>query len=255
LIKKRVAIYLIFFLVIIFPITLVNSMKPPSPPEIEVLVNTGFNDELTPERQIVLNKFIRDMSLCGIKLNLLIVNYYEMLDLVLTGDFEIVFFSGIALPNDNMPSILDYLTLIYTVSNYNNSVFGQKIIDMQNAYMNNDNITTLRIFHELELILHEDQFFPTFCYKYNSTDTYPYSTGSFIINCALSSPLQNKSLRWALSYLVNREFYRDTLGYDYVTSHVFGWSQFHDNNLQEIKYSIGLAKSTLAKAGYCPSSI
>ena len=127
---------------------------------------------------------------------------------------------------------------------------------MQQAYDDNQVAKATAIFHEIELLLYEDQLFPSFGYSYNPDSAYQYTTKGFIINCGEDSPLHDLNLRWALSYLVDREFYTATIGTeDAILSHIFEWSQYHDDSLPEITYSIGKAKSTLAKAGYRPQAI
>ena len=73
-------------------------------------------------------------------------------------------------------------------------------------------------------------------------------------------PVSKTSFNPSLTHLIDKELYVERFSIYYnvdypVCSHLFEWSQYHDETLPSIEFSIGKAASTLAKAGYRPCHV
>lgn len=156
---------------------------------------------------------------------MIIVDYYEMVSRVFSGDFQITFFSGPSIMDDSFPQIISILELLDATLNYDNIIYSEKIVDLKNAYYSNNLELAISIFHLIEKLFYNEQICPVFCYKFTPNVNYQFVTGSFIINCNQGLPLSDTNLRLTLSYLVDRDLYKDTFyNYTNVSSHLFGWS-------------------------------
>ena len=244
-------------LIIVTPFS-VSATQPPLPPEIEVLVSAqGY----TPETELIIEQLTSSASLCGIKLNMIIMDYYDLIYKILYNDFEAVLFITAAwYQPDSFETIIWLLNFYFGSSSYlyyYNPEIKAKIDQLQALYYGGYLDESITLFHEIELMIYEGQYYPAIGYHY---DSYLIHTHLLLINNAIVGPFSDIAIRFALSYLIDRELFISQMQtrypYELVqTSHLFGWSQYHDLSLPEITYSIGKATSTLATAGYRPCRI
>jgi ABC-type transport system substrate-binding protein len=235
----------------------VSAIKPMEPPEIELLVPTTG---LIGDMQIVVDEFVRDAALCGIKINPVYMTWGEAILRLVYGDFEIFHFAGLQGPwEDTFTYIYETLCfhfVWYDYWYYTSPEFIEMIELMYTLYLGGLIDEAIEVFHEIELILYEDQPFAPICYRlYEDGRMY---TRYLFINCEETGPLADVTIRVALSILIDRTSYADlygtALGTDiFEISHLFEWSQYHDTSLPSIKHSIGKAVSTLTKGGYLPA--
>ena len=141
--------------------------------------------------------------------------------------------------------------------NYQNPEIMLKIQDLTDYYDNGYLEDAIQVFHEIESLIFTGQHYPTVGYHLDSDLIH---THLLIMNNNVVSPLQDTAIRKALSFLIDRDHYITQMQTTYThtlyqTSHLFGWSQYHDTSLPDIPHSISNAKSTLAKAGYRPCRI
>lgn len=256
--RKILAISLYIFVFAFMPITIANAVQPPLPPEITILVS---DSRYTPETALIFDQLTEDAALCGIKLNIEIKSFYDIVMSMYTNDFDLVMFITVAtLQPDSFDSVfflLDFYYGEYNFWNYHNELLKTKIQEMQDFYYTGYEAEAIEVFHEIELIIYEDQPSIAMCYH---LDAAVIQTHQIIINNHPDRPGNNIAIRKALSFLIDREFYTSAIQTlntytHYQTSHLFGWTQYHDNTLPEIDHSIGKATSTLAKAGFRPRAI
>ncbi|NHJ31306.1 MAG: hypothetical protein FK732_00445 [Asgard group archaeon] len=256
--KKFLAISLFIFVFVLMPVTIANAVQPPLPPEMTILVSDA---RYTPETALVLDQLAEDAALCGIKLNFEIMGFYDIVMRMYSNDFDLVMFITLAtLQPDSFDSIfflLDFYFGDYNIWNYHNDILKAKIQEMKDFYYNGFEVEAIEVFHEIELIIYEDQPSIAICYH---LDALLFYTHQIIVNNHPDRPGSNIAIRKALSFLIDREFYTSTFQtfYTYTvyqTSHLFAWTQYHDDTLPEIAHSIGKAASTLAKAGFRPRAL
>ncbi|NPD89740.1 MAG: hypothetical protein HGN29_13595 [Asgard group archaeon] len=237
----------------------VSAVKPISPPEIELLVpDTG----IVGDTQRIVDEFIRDAALCGIKIVPTYTTWGDAINRMLAGDFDILHFAGlVGAFEDSFTYIYETLCFHFVWNdfwNYTSMEFIDKIELMYSLYLGGFIDDAIEIFHEIELVIYEDQPFAPICYELR--DDGQIYTRYLFINCDEAGPLGDATIRVALSYLIDRvlyiELYGDySIGYPIAIDHLFEWSQYHDTSLPAIKHSIGKAASTLAKGGYLPAKV
>ena len=247
----------ILLLVFITPFT-ISANQPPLPPEIELLVSLP---RYTPDTALIIEQLTEDASLCGIKLNVVLMEYIDIVYRIWFNNFEAAMFLTAAwYQPDSFETIIWLLNFYFGSSSYikyYNPEIKVMIDDLEYFYYNGFIDDAIELFHEIEFLIYEGQFYPTVGYH---LDSFLIHTHLIILNNNPFSPLRDTAVRNALSYLINRELYISLMQtvYPYTlyqTSHLFGWSQYHDNTLPDIPYSIGKATSTLAKAGYRPCTV
>lgn len=256
--KRVILVSLIAFGIAFSPIAALGN-QPPLPPEIEMLVCTTFYDE---GHELIVNQFVHDASLCGIKVNLVFLEHMEIVMRILSKDFEVIMFISIAqVLDDPIESLINLLWLHFGLDNFWNfedPLLQSKISEMSDYfYIYGDLESAINVFHEIEWMIYEREPLNTIGYRFAYGLVYTYH---LLFNNAIESPVNDFAMRRAFSYLLDREFFIEVMqetypDTSYIASHMFGWSQYHDPNLPELTYSIGKATSTLAKAGYRPARI
>jgi len=256
--KNILAISLFVFVFAFLPISVANAVQPPLPPEITLIVS---DSRYSPDTALIFDQLTIDAAKCGIKLNFEIESFYDCVMRIYSGDFDIIMFVTLAtMQPDSFDAIFYLLDFYYGENNwwdYHNELLETKIQEMKDFYYNGYEAEAIEVFHEIELIIYEDQPSLAICYH---IDAYVIQTHQQIVNNHPDRPCSDIAIRKALSFLIDREFYtsamQTTSTYTlYQTSHLFGWSQYHDDTLPEIEHSIGKAASTLAKAGFRPRAI
>lgn len=256
--KNILAISLFVFVFAFLPISVANAVQPPLPPEITIVVS---DSRYSSDTALIFDQLGHDAALCGIKLNFEIESFYDCVMRIFSGDYDIIMFVTLAtMQPDSFDSIFYLLDFYYGETNwwnYHNELLVTKIQEMKDFYYNGFEAEATEIFHEIELIIYEDQPSLAICYH---LDAMLIQTHQLIVNNHPDRPGNDIAIRKALSFLIDREFYTSAMQtlYTYTiyqTSHLFGWSQYHDDTLPEIEHSIGKAASTLAKAGFRPRAI
>lgn len=254
--KNFIGLISLFLLLLITPFT-ISAKQPTLPPEIELLVNAY---RYTEDTNLIINQIVHDAALCGIRLNVQILDPIDLTLRVYYGNFEMVMFYTIAwYQPDSFDTILWLLEFYFGDFNwwgYFNPEIKSKINDLELLYLGGLYDEATAVFHEIELLIYEGQYYPAIGYHFDNTLIHSHL---LLINNNLNN-LFDITVRKALSFLIDREYYIpliQTTYYEtiYQTSHIFGWSQYHDTSLPDIPHSIGKAASTLAKAGYRPCRI
>jgi ABC-type transport system substrate-binding protein len=237
----------------------VSAVKPMVPPELELIVPyTG----LVGDMQIVVDEFVSDAALCGIKITPVYMPWSDAVMRLVYGDFEIFHFAGlVGAFEDTFTYIYETLCfhfVWYDYWNFTSTELIDTINSMYSLYLGGFLDEAIEIFHEIELLMYLEQPFAPI--SYNLRDNGQIYTRYLFINCDETGPLGDVTIRKALSYLIDRIVYADlygaAIGSDvYPLSHLFEWSQYHDTSLPTIKHSIGKAVSTLAKGGYLPAKV
>jgi len=256
--KKKYFYEIIFlFVLLLFTPFTISAKQPPLPPEIGLLVN---DFRYTEDTALIIDQIVQDAALCGIKLNVEIIDYSDLMWRVYFGNFEMVMFSTTAwYKPDSFDTILWLLEFYFGDFNwwgYYNPEIKAKINELELLYLSGLYEEATVIFHEIELLIYEGQYYPAIGYHFDDTLIH---THLLLINNNLNS-LFDIAVRKALSFLIDRENYIPLIQTTYSetisqTCHLFGWSQYHDTSLPYIPHSIGKAASTLAKAGYRPCRI
>ena len=235
----------------------VSAIQPMTPPEIEMIV--PFSG-LIGDCQLLVDQFVEDAALCGIKIIPAYMSWYDGINKLLAGDFDMFYFIGLIGSADDtfdeIYGILSFLFLGYDFWHYYNPDLVNKINLMNDKYLNGFEDEAIDIFHEIELILYEDQPFIPICYQLR--DPSQRYTRYLFMNCDATGPLADVAIRVALSYLIDRALYAQLYGeallQDTVAiNHLFEWSQYHDTSLPDIDYSIGKATKTIVLGGYLPA--
>ncbi len=236
----------------------VSALKPMTLPEIEMIVpDTG----LIGDCQLLVDQLVEDAAKCGIKIIPDYTTWGDGVNRMLAGDFEMFYFIGLSMPPadtlDNIIETLYFLFVWYDFWNYYNAELFDKIYDMYVLNFNGFLDEALVVFHEIELILYEEQIAIPISYYYQ--DTGNHYTRYLFMNCDENGPLADSAIRVALSHLIDRtlyaQIYGDAVVYDPIAlSHIFEWSQYHDTTLPDIPYSIGKAVKTVVHAGYLPAN-
>lgn len=210
---------------------------------------------------MILDQLTEDAARCGIKLNIELISYYDIIPKLFAGDYDLIMFITLAWYQPaSFDTIFFYLDYYYGDSNlwnYHNEVLKTKIQEMKDFYYNGFEAEAIEVFHEIELIIYEEQPSLALCYH---LDTMLIHTHQIIVNSHLDRPGKDIAIRKASTFLIDRELYTSAIQTSsiytiYQTSHLFGWSQYHDTTLPEIDHSIGKATSTLAHAGFKPRAI
>ncbi|MHA1303340.1 MAG: hypothetical protein ACTSQE_08415 [Candidatus Heimdallarchaeaceae archaeon] len=246
-------------ILLVFVPSVASGYRRPLPPEIEVLIAdsyyTGRNMSIAYEQ------IEADAAKCGIRLNLVVLDFYSVAEKVLyTQDYDMVMFIGlVGLYNDTWSGIISILDFLDQALVHNNQKFSDDIVLLRSLYYDGAcDEELIPIFHEIEAILYEEQFFPTFFWFKREINGYvQHYSFHYIINC---DRIQDKAVRQALVYLSDvdliADLYTESDGVEvFLSSHLFAYSQYHDTTLPDYYYSIGKAKSTLAQAGYRPAHI
>ena len=250
--KNFCGLIFLFALLLLTPFA-ISAEQPPLPPEIDLAV---YADRYTEDTALIIDQIVEDASLCGIKLNVQIIDYEDYAYIITSGDFEMLMFVNVAV---NIPVSLD--TIIFLLEfyfgdsnlwGYYNPEIKAKINEMELLYLDGFYEEAIDVFHEIELLIYEAQYYPAIGYHFSETSVHIH-----LILINNQNNLFDIAVRNALSFLIDREYYIPLMQtiYSYTifqTSHLFGWSQYHDTSLPDIPHSISKAKSTLANAGYRP---
>ena len=238
--------------------TNVSALKPMTLPEIEMIVpDTG----LIGDCQLLVDQLVVDAAKCGIKINPVYITWGETINRLIAGDFEMIYFIGLSMnPDDTLDNIIEtlyFLFVWYDWWNYYNAELFDKIYEMYVLNFNGFFDEALEVFHEIELILYEEQIVIPLAYRYYENGN--LYTRYLFMNSYETGPLADTAIRVALSHLIDRTLYAQLYGETVLTdtnamSHVFEWSQYHDTTLPDIPYSIGKAVTTVVHAGYLPAS-
>ena len=256
--KNVLAISLFVFVFTFLPISVVNAIQPPLPPEFTVYVS---DSRYSLETALILEQLATDAAKCGIRLNFEIKSFLDCVMAMYNNEYDMVMFITLAtmLPDsiDSILYLIDFYFGEFNLWNYHNDLLTIKIQEMKDYYYNGFEIEAIEVFHEIEAIIFEDQ--PSIAVGIHVDDIIIH-THQLIINNDLNRPGYNIAIRKALSFLIDREFFVSQMQTLYTyslyqTSHLFGWSQYHDDTLPEFEHSIGKAASTLAKAGFRPRAI
>lgn len=256
--KKILFVTLFVFVFALWPVSIAQACQPPLPPEITILVcDVRYSSNTEP----IFDQFTTDAAKCGIRLNVNVVGYMDAIMSLYMNEYDIIMFITIAWyqPDslDTVLWLLDYYFGEFNLWNYQNEVIQSKIQLMKDYYYNGFETEAISVFQEIEMLIYEGQSHPALGYHFDSSLIH---THQLIVNSHPDRPGKDLAIRKALSFLIDRELYVTALelecGYTITqTSHLFGWSQYHDSSLPEITHSIGKAASTLAKAGYRPRAL
>ena len=245
---------LVVFILLIAPFT-ISANQPPMPPEIELLVSLP---RYTPDTELIIIQLTDSAAKCGIKLNVVLMDYIDIVYKIWFNDFEAAMFLTAAWSQPDCFETIIWLLIFYFGSSsfiqYFNPEIKEMISELEVLYSDGYIEEAIELFHQIEYLIYEGQYYPTIGYHFDSSLIH---THEIIIN---NNVIIDPVIRKALSFLIDRDLYitqmQTTYSYTlYPTSHLFGWSQYHDSTLPDIPYSIGKATSTLAKAGYRPCRI
>ena len=254
--KKNFCGLISLFVLILSTPFAISAEQPPLPPEISLAV---YGDFYTEDTALIVDQIVNDASLCGIKLNVQIIDYDEFVYIITSGDFEMLMFVSVVTDNpdslDTMISLLEFYVGDSNLWGYYNPEIKTKINEMELLYLDGFYDEAIAVFHEIELLMYEGQYYPAMGYQF--TD---FGVRTHLIIFNNQQDCFDIGVRNALSFLIDREYYITQIQtlYSYTvfqTSHLFGWSQYHDTSLPDIPHSISKAKSTLAHAGYRPCRI
>jgi len=210
---------------------------------------------------IAFEQIERDAAKCGIRLNLVVKDFYTVVTRIFAGDYDAVLYIGLVSPySDTWDDILQTLFFLKDILYTNNEEFGLLIEELWRLY--NDGASDdelLPIFHEIEFLLYDELYFPTFFWYISETEEYgpELRTFHYIFNC---ERIQDKAVRKALMYLTDLDLIIDVMEQNiefeiHPSSHLFAYSTYHDTSLPDYYYNIGKATSILAQAGYRPAHI
>ncbi|MHA1866353.1 MAG: hypothetical protein ACTSVB_03785 [Candidatus Heimdallarchaeaceae archaeon] len=257
--KKQIAKICGLLLILVFISSTTSAARRPLPPEIEVLIADSYYTGRN--LYLAFDQIERDAAKCGIRLNLVVQEFYTVATRIFAGDYEAVLYIGlVGSYSDTWDSILETLLFLKDILYTNNEEFSSLIEELWSLYNSeaSDN-ELLPIFHEFEFLLYDELYIPTFFWyiretEENRQDLYTFH---YIFNC---EKIQDKAVRKALMYLTDLDLIIDVIGNHiefeiHPSSHLFAYSSYHDTSLPDYYYNIGKATSILAHAGYRPAHI
>lgn len=183
---------------------------------------------LIEDTQLLVDQLVKSASLCGIKITPVYTTLIDAITLLFAGDYDLIYFIGLSSSGSDTLETINSLLRFYFVDyffcwNYYNQDLIDKIKLMYTLNLDGYENEAVEVFHEIELIIYEDQPFIPICHEFRE-DVGGMYTRLLAINCDI---VYDSIIRNVLSLVIDRELYVELYGatipyYTFPISHLFG---------------------------------